>query len=268
MTVTIKHRNVYLFIVSCSLLAIVSCNLFKIEVSDKRNPVLRTLLLEKNIEISAPGAIRISKTDFFPACFCIKVKDKLLYIDPIKIGDTVKADYILITHAHPDHFSKQDIHKLLKPETIIICPRRVAKRLDRQVDRIVKVEPGDSLTLDDHLKIEAIAAYNLEPAFLWLKGHPKAKKNTGYVVTSNRTRIYHAGDTDYVPEMDRLRNINLALIPIGDDHLTMDVEAAVGFINHLKPEYVIPMHYDMKERNDLEKFRGLIDQKISVIILE
>ena len=256
------------FICLIIVLTIMSCSLIKIDVSEKRNPVLQFILLDNYIEISSTGITRISKSDFFPSSFRIKENGKLIYVDPLAISDTDKADYIFITHTHLDHFSIKDIKEIVKSETLIICPKRVAKRLNRYDYKIREAKPGDFFGLDNNLKVEAIEAYNLKPTLLWLKAHPKSKQNVGYVFTIDSVRIYHAGDTDYIPEMGSIQDISLAIVPIGDGNLTMNVEDASKFINQIKPEYVIPMHYDMKERNDMGKFMSLVDKKLKIKVLE
>ena len=245
-----------------------SCSLFKIDVSEKRNPVPQFILLDNHIEVSSTGITRISKSDFFPSSFKIKENGKIIYIDPLAVSDTDKADYIFITHAHLDHFSIKDIKKIAESETLIICPKRVAKRLRKNVYKIREVKPGDFLDLDDNIKIKAIEAYNLKPALLWFKAHPVSKQNVGYVFNLDSVRIYHAGDTDYIPEMGSITDISLALIPIGGDNLTMNVEDASKLINQIKPGYAVPMHYDVKERNELAGFRNLVDKTIDVKVLE
>jgi L-ascorbate metabolism protein UlaG (beta-lactamase superfamily) len=256
------------FICLITVLSIMSCSLIKIDVSEKRNPVPQFILLDNHIEVSSTGITRISKSDFFPSSFKIKENGKLIYIDPLAVSDTDKADYIFITHAHLDHFSIKDIKKIVRSETLIICPKRVAKRLSKNDYKIREVKPGDFLDLDNNIKIEAIEAYNLKPAFLWLKAHPKSRQNVGYVFTIDSVRIYHAGDTDYIPEMGGMKGIGLALVPIGDDNLTMNVEDASKLINQIKPEYAVPMHYDVKERDELARFKNLVDKKIEVKVLE
>jgi|WetSurSiteA1Bulk_404760.scaffolds.fasta_scaffold00770_6 L-ascorbate metabolism protein UlaG (beta-lactamase superfamily) len=256
------------FICLLIISTIVGCSLIEIDVSENRNPVPQSILLNNHIEISSTGITRISKSDFFSSSFRIKDNGKLIYIDPLAINSTDKADYIFITHSHLDHFSIKDINKLLKSETLIICPKRVVKRLNRKVYKIKEVKPGDFIDINNNFKIEAIAAYNLNPALLWFKAHPKKNQNIGYVLTLDSVRIYHAGDTDYIPEMENIKDINLALVPIGGDNLTMNVEDASKLINQMKPEYAVPMHYDMKERNELTRFTNLVDKTIKIKVLE
>ncbi len=245
-----------------------SCSLIEIDVSDKRNPNPQIILLNKQIEVSPTGITRISKSDFFPSSFRTKENGKLIYIDPLAVNILDLADYIFITHAHLDHFSIKDIKKISKPETVIICPKRVAKKLKNYNYKIREVKPGDSFCLDNTLKVEAVAAYNLKSALLWIKAHPKSKQNVGYVLNIDSVRIYHTGDTDYIPEMENIRDINLILVSIGGDNLTMNVEDAAWLVNQIKPEICFPMHYDIKDRSNVDRFINLIDKSTEVSVLE
>ena len=245
-----------------------SCKFIKIEISDKRNPTPQIILLNKHIEVSSTGITRISKSDFFPSGFRIKENNKLIYIDPLAVNNPDLADYIFITHPHPDHFSINDIEKISKPETVIICPKIVAKKLSDYNYKIREVKPGDSFYLDNKLKVEAVAAYNLKSAFLWLKAHPKSKQNVGYVFNIDTVRIYHTGDTDYIPEMENIRDIDLIMVPIGGDNLTMNAEDAARLVNQIKPKIALPMHYDIKERSNVDRFMNLADKIIEIRVLE
>ena len=244
------------------------CSLIGIDVSDKRNPTPQIISLDSHIEISSTGITKISKSDFFSSGFRIKENGKLVFIDPLAVNSPDLADYILITHAHLDHFSIKDIKRLTKPETLIVCPERVAKKLSDYNFNIKEVKPGDSFCLDNNVKVEAVAAYNLKSALLWLKAHPKSKKNVGYVLNIDSVRIYHTGDTDYISEMRNIWDIDLALVPIGGDYLTINVEDAARLVNQMKPKFAVPMHYEMKERADLERFRILTDKSTEVRALE
>ena len=257
-----------IILISFAEIFIPGCKFIDIDVSDKRNPVSQIVLLNSHIEVSPTGITRISKSDFFPSSFRIRENSKVIYIDPLAISNTDKADYIFITHAHLDHFSIKDIQKILKPETYIICPKRVAKRLGNYNYKIREVKPGDTFYLDDNLNVEAVCAYNLKPALLWLKAHPKSKQNVGYVLNIESVRIYHTGDSDYIPEMGNIRDIDLILVPIGGDNLTMTEEDAARLINQIKPGIVLPMHYDIKERSIVDNFMNLIDKSIEVRVLE
>ena len=240
----------------------------KISVSEKRNPTSQQINLEENITLTTWGTIKANKSHFFPSSFQIKTGDKVIYIDPLEVNSSEKADYIFLTHSHPDHFSIKDIKKVIKSETTIICSKGVSKKLKDFNNAVHIMRPGDTLDLDG-MSCEATAAYNTKSVFLWIKAHPKSIENVGFVLTMDKgLRIYHAGDTDYIPEMKHLKNIQIALIPIGGDNLTMNEDEAARMINEIKPEKVIPMHYEIKNREELNRFKNLVDQKIKVEELE
>lgn len=244
------------------------CTMIKISVSEKRNPIPMTLDLGENIILTTWGAIRVNKSDFFPSSFQIRSDDKVIYIDPIEITSSEKADYIFITHAHPDHLSLKDINNIIKSETIIVCSKGVSKKLHKFNNEIYVVKPGDTVKFKN-ITCEAISAYNTRAVFLWIKAHPKSKENVGFILSLNdNIRIYHAGDTDYIPEMQNINNINVALVPIGGDNLTMNAEEAAKIINQLQPDIAVPMHYEIKNKENLHIFKNLIDHNVKVEILE
>ena len=239
----------------------------RITKSEKRSENPQVISLGKNTTLTTWGLIKVNQSHFFPSSFQIKAGDEMIYIDPVEVDTSMKADYILLTHAHPDHFSLKDIKKLIKPETRIICSRGVWKKLKGIKNEIQVVRPNDSIKTQK-LQIDAIAAYNTKSVFLWIKAHPKSRENVGFILTlDNEIRIYHAGDTDYIPEMDGIANIDLALIPIGGDNLTMNVEEAAEIINQIRPKVVVPMHFEFKKIKDLKKFEGLIENGIEVKFL-
>ena len=232
--------------------------------SDKRDSIPQSIQLPNNINLTSLGTVDINKVDFFPSGFRIETQGNVIYIDPLVIEDTKPADYIFITHAHPDHLSLPDIEKIVHEETLIICPKKAAKKLSGY--KIKEIKPGDVLNLGD-IKCESVEAYNIKSKFLWIKAHPKSSRNVGYILTINGVRIYHAGDTDFIPEMKVIKDITAAMIPIGGDKLTMNTEQAAMVINMIKPKTVIPMHYELG-KNQVEKFKKLVDKSIQVIIMQ
>ena len=240
----------------------------KVKISEKRNPVPQQVALGENMTLTTWGTIKVNKAHFFPSSFQLKIGGKVIYIDPVEVGKTDKADYILITHAHPDHFSIKDIKKLLKAETKIVCSKGASKKLTDIENQIKIVKPKEQLRFEE-FSIETTLAYNTKSVFLWIKAHPKSKENVGYVLTlKDGLRIYHAGDTDYIPEMKELSAIDVALVPIGGDNLTMNEEEAAKIINEIRPKIAIPMHYEIKRHEELDRFEALVDEKIKVIKLE
>jgi L-ascorbate metabolism protein UlaG (beta-lactamase superfamily) len=262
----IMRIRLILFVLFCIFLT--SCT--NIVRSEKRDSVPKSIQIAPNIILTSTGAINIDVTflvnhvDFFPSSFKIETQGKVIYIDPVVIDELLPADYIFITHAHDDHFSLSDINKILKKETLIICPKEVAKNLSGF--RIKKVKPGDILNLGS-VKFEAVAAYNIKSGFLGLTSHSKSDMNVGYILTINGVRIYHAGDTDFIPEMKELKDIAVAMVPIGGDNLTMDTKLATKLINTIKPLIAIPMHYKIGTRNT-ETFMQLVKTETKVVIME
>lgn len=180
-------------------------------------------------------------------------------IDPYQVKSPEPADIILITHPHFDHCSTDDIDKLKKSSTVFIADPASAEKLSGDV-RIVK--PGDSLTINE-IQIEAVPAYNIGKAF-----HPKDKNWLGYIITAEQTRIYHAGDTDLIPEMEDL-SVDIALLPVSGTYV-MTADEAIEAVKRLKPKIAVPMHYDtiVGTGDDAEKFKKALEEICKVVILK
>jgi len=178
--------------------------------------------------------------------FAINTHDKIIVIDPFQIKKIVPADIILITHSHYDHCSVEDIDKIKKPETVIVTEAESAKKVSGDV-RVVK--PGDKITVSG-VQIEAVEAYNTNKAF-----HPKTNGWLGFIITVDGIRIYHAGDTDLIPEMDKFE-VDIALLPVSGTYV-MAADEAVEAAKRLKPEIAIPMHFDsiVGSKEDAVKFK-------------
>ena len=127
------------------------------------------------------------------ACFKIKGNGLIIYIDPYDLDQPDQADLILITHDHYDHCSIKDIEKIRKEDTTIIATAGCSISGD-----IKHMKPGDRMVVKG-IEIEAVAAYNIGKPF-----HPKEKSNLGYIITIEGKRIYHAGDTDLISEMNSI----------------------------------------------------------------
>ncbi|MHA1196407.1 MAG: MBL fold metallo-hydrolase [Promethearchaeota archaeon] len=197
------------------------------------------------------------------ACFKIKTSNgKIIYIDPYNIkDDEEKADIIISTHGHFDHFSAGDIKKLVANKTIVIGPASISRELKKFNGK--PLELGESFSVDD-ITIELVPAYTIK------KGtHPKGNNWAGVIITHQGKSVYHAGDTERIPEMKDLakRSITVALLPCGGTY-TMDFEEATDAAVDIKPEIAVPMHNWDK---DLTQFKTLLakkDPSIRVEILE
>jgi L-ascorbate metabolism protein UlaG (beta-lactamase superfamily) len=184
---------------------------------------------------------------------------KNIYIDPFELGTGLPpADLILITHDHYDHFSPEDIKKILKPSTTIVSVGLLQDKVPKGA-AFKAVKPGDTLTVQG-VRIEVVPAYNLGKPF-----HPKERGLVGFIVHSGGRSFYHAGDTDLIPEMKTIK-ADVALLPIGGKY-TMDAGEAADAANLIKPKLAIPMHWGKIVGNaaDAETFKA--KTKVPVIIL-
>ena len=197
----------------------------------------------------------------------------VIYIDPYNIKEnSEKADLILLTHSHYDHCSVADIKKIIKEGTRIVltadCQSKIV-RFDVPI-KLDVVEPGQELVFGN-IKMSVLPAYNIDKPF-----HPKDELWVGYFLKINNLLIYHAGDTDVIPEMQKLTGYKqhgkklIALLPIGG-RFTMSVEEAVEAAKLIKPDLVIPMHYGsvVGSDEDAKEFKELCEEEnIKCEILE
>jgi len=161
----------------------------------------------------------------------------VLYIDPWNLkGDLPPADLVLITHAHGDHYSGDDLKKITGSKTVFVAPADVAKELSGNVK---PVGPGERVDAAG-VKLETVPAYNADPARL--QAHPKANRWVGYVIQLAGNTYYHAGDTDHLPELEKIKT-DVAFVPIGNGGYVMTVEEAAALVKAMKPKVAVPMHY-------------------------
>jgi len=176
---------------------------------------------------------------------CFKIKgSKVVYIDPFQVGNVDdKADLVLITHEHYDHCSPSDVERVSDENTVIVTVADCQSKLSGlDIRHIALAEPGKKIKIEGML-IEAVPAYNINkfrsPGVPY---HPKENQMVGYILTLDGKRIYHAGDTDAIPEMEGFENIDVALLPVSGTYVMTAMEAAEA-CNKIKPKLAIPMHY-------------------------
>ncbi len=198
------------------------------------------------------------------AGFLIK-NSRVIYIDPYQIkNDSEKADLILITHSHYDHCSVADMQKIVKNGTKIImtadCQSKIT-RFDVTIEMEI-AEPGQELDMGD-IKISTLPAYNTDKHF-----HPKEEYWLGYLIKMNDVLIYHAGDTDVIPEMQKLTGHSgsekkfIALLPVGG-RFTMTAEEAAEAAKVIRPSLAVPMHWGsvVGSEKDAEEFVQLCKEE-------
>lgn len=168
---------------------------------------------------------------------------KEIEIDPVgKMGDRVidyaafpKADFLLVTHEHFDHFDTTAIATLTKEGTQLITNQRCAEMLGYGT----VMANGDKLDLCDWLSVEAVPAYNTTDGHLQF--HPKGRDN-GFILNIDGLRVYVAGDTEDIPEMAEIKDIDVAFLPCNQPY-TMTVDQLLRAARTIRPKVLFPYHY-------------------------
>ena len=198
-----------------------------------------------------------------------------IYIDPYNLSSNVeseKADIIFLTHSHYDHCSIVDMQKIVKPGTRIICPADCQSKITRFSEdiKITVINPRDSLKIGQ-IDISILPAHNNDKPF-----HDKEEGWVGYLIKFENVLIYHAGDTDLIPEMQKLtgykqkNNQFIAFLPVGG-RFTMTAEEAAKAAKLIKPSIAIPIHYGtiIGSKEDAYEFQELCQlEGIKAEILE
>ena len=201
--------------------------------------------------------------------FKIKTKDKTIYIDPgyagyfrthgVPVSEfEERGDLILVTHFHKDHCQPPALSKIRDAETVVAAPERCVERIG---GNIKVIQPGDDITVKD-IRIKVVEAYNTEQGSSTKKVHHKGD-GVGYLITIEDKTIYHAGDTDFIPEMRELGKVDVALLPIGGT-FTMDIQEAVEATTAIKPCIVIPMH---RSNADPQEFKKKAEYKSNIQVV-
>ena len=191
------------------------------------------------------------------ASFKISSEDKVIYIDPWKLKDSSQdASLVLVSHSHYDHYSANDIGKVSGTDTKLIASADVIK----QYGKGQAITPGQTIEING-VKVTGVPAYNPGKQF-----HPKSNKWVGFVIELGSKRIYYAGDTDMTDEMKVLKDIDIALLPVGGTY-TMDAEDAAEATKHIKPKQAIPYHWGdiVGGRKDADRFAELAQCEVSVL---
>jgi len=186
--------------------------------------------------------------------------DPAIYIDPWETpADLPPADLILITHSHYDHFSAADIERLARAATTVVGPPDVVRQLRHHRFNLVEVKPGQEVTATG-LKVRTVPAYNLTKHF-----HPKANGWVGFIIHLPDGSLYHAGDTDHIPEMRGLRP-TVALLPVGGTY-TMDAREAARAAADIEPDVAVPMHYGKIVGSDADarRFAELYGGRVEIL---
>ena len=206
----------------------------------------------ENIEVLCHSSIRFNK-------------GLIIYFDPFKINkDYHDADIIFITHSHYDHYSEEDISKVIKDNTTIVVPKDLEDMVLQfgfAKEHIIVVSPNEEYSVL-RINFKTIPAYNTNKNF-----HPKSNEWVGYIVNLDQTTYYIAGDTD-ITEENRQVKCDVAFVPIGGTY-TMTYSEAAELINEIKPQIAAPIHYGLivGNKEDANNFANLVDKEIKCKIL-
>ena len=201
----------------------------------------------ENIEVLCHSSIRFNK-------------GLIIYFDPFKINkDYHEADIIFITHSHYDHYSEEDISKVIKDNTTIVVPKDLEDMVLQfgfAKEHIIVVSPNEEYSVLG-INFKTIPAYNANKNF-----HPKSNEWVGYIVNLDQTTYYIAGDTD-ITEENRQVKCDVAFVPIGGTY-TMTYSEAAELINEIKPQIAVPIHYGLivGNKEDANNFANLVDKEI------
>jgi L-ascorbate metabolism protein UlaG (beta-lactamase superfamily) len=191
------------------------------------------------------------------ASFRICYENTVIYIDPWKIkGSPDDATFVLVSHSHYDHYSAEDIAKVSGPDTKLVASADVVQK-EKNGEIML---PG--MTVDfGSVRVSGVAAYNPRKQF-----HPKANNWVGFIIEIGSKRIYYAGDTDLTEEMKSLKEIDVALLPVGGTY-TMNATEAAEAIKYIKPKTAIPYHWGeiVGDRADAEKFANVAECQVHVL---
>ena len=186
-------------------------------------------------------------------------REKVIYIDPFKIDNEYHdADIIFITHSHFDHYSEEDIDKIMKENTKLIITEDLEQKVLEKVkkENVICVQPEKKYFVDG-INFETIPAYNTNKQF-----HPKANNWVGYAIELNGIKYYFAGDTDITEENKKVK-CDVAFVPVGGTY-TMTAKEAAELVNIIKPKIAVPIHYGsvVGTTKDAEDFVSSLNEKI------
>ncbi len=205
------------------------------------------------------------------SAFRVKGAGLTVYLDPYNLPRGLEpADLILVTHEHFDHCSPSDLAMLRNEGTRVVAPP-IASSCASRGGEVLEISPGATLSVLG-VEVRGVPAYNINkfraPGRVF---HPKEDNRVGYVLGIGGVKIYHAGDTDNIPEMAELAGlgIDVALLPVSGVYV-MTPEEAADAVRMVKPRIAVPMHYGaiVGSRSEAEKFKELASSLAEIAILE
>ena len=196
------------------------------------------------------------------ACFRIESGAYTIYTDPNSIAVKDTADIIVISHPHSDHWTAENLDKLVGPNTILIAPQEI--QYTGKVAKRIILKPGEEHNAFGGILIKAVPAYNIVKS-----NHPKTNNWVGYLITINGVTVYLSGDTERIPEMKTFTT-DIAMLPLGQTFTFPSVMDAAESAKDVKAKVLIPMHFGLAEGTlqDAMTVKSLLEGIIPVVIKE
>jgi L-ascorbate metabolism protein UlaG (beta-lactamase superfamily) len=170
------------------------------------------------------------------ASWMIKAAGKIIYVDPYEGDYSQKGDIVISSHSHQDHCKDDKIKQTAGPSTTFIAPADCSKVGVKPTS----LKPGDKIKVGD-VEVEAVEAYNVKrmrsPGVPF---HPKGF-GVGYLIRAEGKTIYHTGDTEFVPELNKIKGVDVMFCATGGTY-TMDNDEAADLTIAIKPKVALPMH--------------------------
>lgn len=251
-----------------TIFAILAFNLIVLSCKDKKN-ISPELDSEPRLEAEAPppptqiidtqNELMVKIVPIEHATAVLEWNDIVIYIDPVggpkAFEGQKQPDLILITDIHGDHFSLETLQALNTERAKIIVPQAVADKLPQEFTAEVDVLLNGEAKKRYGIKVEAIPMYNLREE---AKKFHEIGRGNGYVLNMGDQRIYFSGDTEDIPEMRALKQIDKAFVCMNLPY-TMTIESAADAVLEFKPKQVYPYHYRGNPNvSDVAKFKELV----------
>ena len=199
--------------------------------------------------------------------FRVRAARTTIYIDPYRVAKAaVPADLILVTQGHYDHFSPRDIQAISHKDTWLVAPAAVSELAG---GRVMSIAPGEVVEPEfaHGVSIGAVAAYNTSKRDADGKlFHAREAGGVGYDVNIRGERLYHAGDTDVIPEMDQVTGVDVALLPVSGTYV-MTAEEAAEAARRIQPRLAVPMHWGehLGTKQDADRFAELTPVPVAIM---
>ncbi len=253
------------------LLSILSIAIIFTGCKNEANENQEIVTTQQNMEAEA-ASVEISIDPIMHGTAIINWGEMVIYLDPTGGAEAFEGkpnpDFVLITDIHGDHMDAKTLIALELGDTKILAPQAVKDQLPKELGEKISVINNDETQNFMEFSITAIPMYNLPEAADAF--HPKGRGN-GYLLEKDGKRFYISGDTEDIPEMRNLKNIDMALVAMNLPY-TMTVDQAAEAVLAFQPKQVYPFHYRGGDGlSDVEKFKKTVNQKnskIEVVLLD